>query len=356
MPAGDLKSVQDILNRVLDESNNTLQVKMGTVTDAVRFKDDVLLSFGTTDSTDADLYYDGVDFNLDVNSGNLVLSPSGELILGSATGVAQMQTNGLMMGLAASAPAPDSNRVHIWNGTAGTVDGYSGSQLIIENNAASFLHFLQPFDATGSGLLMGEGGESLSAGFLYNPSGDGTPDTWRILGGAFTDWLKYSAGAFAFQADTLVSGVKGVGFAATQSASADANTLDDYEEGTWTPEFGGTGGSSGQVYSTQDGTYTKIGNVVYIAGQITLSTLGTITTQARIEGFPFTSNATYDAMFQIYHGGMGTGFAQIQARMDQGGTVASLVHFDTGSINPGNMVQAEMTNGTAFRFTGWYQV
>jgi hypothetical protein len=32
----------------------------------------------------------------------------------------------------------------------------------------------------------------------------------------------------------------GITFPAAQSASSDANTLDDYEEGTWTPNVGGT--------------------------------------------------------------------------------------------------------------------
>jgi hypothetical protein len=48
-------------------------------------------------------------------------------------------------------------------------------------------------------------------------------------------------------------------FPATQNASAGANTLDDYEEGTWTPSIGGTA-----TYSFQVGRYTKIGNMVAI--------------------------------------------------------------------------------------------
>jgi hypothetical protein len=47
----------------------------------------------------------------------------------------------------------------------------------------------------------------------------------------------------------------GITFPATQSASTDANTLDDYEEGTWTASYGG---------QTNTGTYTKIGRVVSI--------------------------------------------------------------------------------------------
>lgn len=78
-----------------------------------------------------------------------------------------------------------------------------------------------------------------------------------------------------------------VAFPATQSASSDANTLDDYEEGTWTPVIGGTNSATGQTYSTQSGTYTKIGRQVTITFQATLTALGTISGQQVLTGLPF---------------------------------------------------------------------
>jgi hypothetical protein len=48
----------------------------------------------------------------------------------------------------------------------------------------------------------------------------------------------------------------GITFPATQSASSNANTLDDYEEGTWTPVV--TGGTLVGT-SSNTGIYTKIG-------------------------------------------------------------------------------------------------
>jgi hypothetical protein len=56
----------------------------------------------------------------------------------------------------------------------------------------------------------------------------------------------------------------GIAFPATQSASADANTLDDYEEGTFTPTVL-IGGTNCTITSSATGTYTKIGNVVFFA-------------------------------------------------------------------------------------------
>jgi hypothetical protein len=84
----------------------------------------------------------------------------------------------------------------------------------------------------------------------------------------------------------------GITFPATQSASSDANTLDDYEEGTWTPVLGGSGGTSGQTYSMQSGRYTKIGRQVICSFEVTLTAVGTVTSLATINGLPFGSTGT----------------------------------------------------------------
>jgi hypothetical protein len=67
----------------------------------------------------------------------------------------------------------------------------------------------------------------------------------------------------------------GITFPATASASSDANTLDDYEEGTFTPVLTGVGGSAGSYAAVQaDGNYTKIGNLVVASVAVSLSNLG----------------------------------------------------------------------------------
>jgi hypothetical protein len=60
----------------------------------------------------------------------------------------------------------------------------------------------------------------------------------------------------------------GITFPATQSASSNANTLDDYEEGTFTPTvIGGTTAGTG-TYNTQTGSYTKVGRLVSFRLQV----------------------------------------------------------------------------------------
>jgi hypothetical protein len=89
-----------------------------------------------------------------------------------------------------------------------------------------------------------------------------------------------------------LSVLNNIKFPSIQVASADANTLDDYEEGTWTPAFNGstTSNFSYQV-NGQVGNYTKIGRLVTATGYLFLSSTGSSTGNLRISGLPFTSIA-----------------------------------------------------------------
>ena len=63
---------------------------------------------------------------------------------------------------------------------------------------------------------------------------------------------------------TPTSNGSGITFPASQSASSDGNTLDDYEEGNWTPR-----NSSGTALSINNtATYIKIGKLVFINADI----------------------------------------------------------------------------------------
>jgi hypothetical protein len=86
-----------------------------------------------------------------------------------------------------------------------------------------------------------------------------------------------------------IASVNGIQFPATQSASADANTLDDYEEGTWTPVFtASTPGTFSATYSTQLGAYNKIGNLVIASFlMVGTTTKGTASGDFLISGLPF---------------------------------------------------------------------
>ena len=73
--------------------------------------------------------------------------------------------------------------------------------------------------------------------------------------------------------------------------TAAANTLDDYEEGNWTPVFKGDTTAGTYTYTSQLGRYTKIGNTVTV--HASLEEINTVSAGAGtilIGGLPFTSS------------------------------------------------------------------
>jgi len=79
----------------------------------------------------------------------------------------------------------------------------------------------------------------------------------------------------------------GITFPATQSASSDANTLDDYEEGTFTLTI--TPNSGSLTSYDRYGYYVKTGRQVMITCAFTIITTGTASGVANFGGLPFTS-------------------------------------------------------------------
>ena len=91
------------------------------------------------------------------------------------------------------------------------------------------------------------------------------------------------------QGATSSSGT-GIAFPATQSASSDANTLDDYEEGTWTPTLVGSSTAGTYNFTTSYAYYTKIGNQVTINAYLLLNTASGGSGVAKFGGLPFTKS------------------------------------------------------------------
>ena len=67
--------------------------------------------------------------------------------------------------------------------------------------------------------------------------------------------------------------------------TAAANKLDDYEEGTFTPSI--NQGTTGFTYTHQQGTYVKIGRLVFISFRLDLTGGSVDGNQLRLAGLPF---------------------------------------------------------------------
>ena len=100
---------------------------------------------------------------------------------------------------------------------------------------------------------------------------------------------------------SVVVGTGGIRFPANQISSSDFNTLDDYEEGSWTPAFGSGTNWSYVAGTGRAGTYTKIGNMVTVVFYVSLTgqayTASAGTNQLVINNLPFASRNITNANF-----------------------------------------------------------
>jgi hypothetical protein len=142
-------------------------------------------------------------------------------------------------------------------------------------------------DSTGgAGFDMTTGSKNTIVG-SYTGNQDGldirTASNYAVISDGDGNRLLSTANGQTVALDSAVpnSGT-GITFPATQSASTNANTLDDYEEGTWTPTLGGTA-----TYSFQGGSYTKVGRLVTAQGWLIVNAIGTGATN-NVSGLPFT--------------------------------------------------------------------
>ena len=149
-------------------------------------------------------------------------------------------------------------------------------------------------------------------------------------------------------------------FPATQNPSADANTLDDYEEGTWTPTIQDTTESDaeGQTYSVQEGVYTKIGRVVYVTGYLAVTSIGTLTTtqQARIANLPFTVAANTRGGTASFGFGTSLNIAageSVSGIFTTSATKISLQKWDAATGSSA-MTVGEVSDGAQLYFSGFY--
>jgi len=141
-------------------------------------------------------------------------------------------------------------------------------------------------------------------------------------------------------------------------ASSNVNTLDDYEEGTFTPVVSGSTVTGSGTYSTQNGYYTKVGDVVYVSIDIGW-TAHTGSGNMLLDGLPFNANASHS-----YH--------TLSCNYESGVTNRTTnKHISGGYITPGNnyatLVQTDhaaaggagaISLGAAGRlmFNGFYKV
>ena len=200
-------------------------------------------------------------------------------------------TGDFFIGNGETAASPNAS---VLSATGGTGTNIAGANLTIRGGAST---------GTGAGgvIIFSTAAAGGSSGTTTNSASERA----RITSGGNLD-LQKNLGLGGTSATTSGTGIT---FPATQSASTNANTLDDYEEGTWTPTLApGSGTFTTLTYTTNRGRYVKIGSSIQFSFEIEVNafSVGTGSTYILLEGFPFgwgSSEAQYfNGTITLYSG------------------------------------------------------
>ena len=155
----------------------------------------------------------------------------------------------------------------------------------------------------------------------------------------------------------VVANGHGIDFTNTANSHSGSShsTLDDYEEGSWTPTL--YGGTTAVSVTSAVGRYTKIGNLVTVWGSLTRSDSSSVSSHLNIRGLPFTNeNVTY-----LVRMGMGHIWIDNGVNLDRTGltyiTTTDIIYgvMDYG-VRGGRYLQiTSLTNGRPIYFCSSYQ-
>lgn len=169
--------------------------------------------------------------------------------------------------------------------------------------------------------------------------------------------LPKAGGAMTGLLDISASGAGRIKFPATQNPSADANTLDDYEEGTYTPSVY-CGGTAANSYRYRFGAYTKIGNMVFFKCVVAIQDKGSgsgdiaITlpfyVTGAIEGDDYALSIARSAL-------VGITTEQIQAYVASYDTARIRIQ-KVSSGSASSLTEANIDDYSSFRISGFYKL
>ena len=249
----------------------------------------------TPDLTDTSLtsgrvVYAGTSGNL-TGSANLTFDGSNLICGGTLQALGTVQSSS---GADLSLNANGSNRdvfVKVNGTTLMTVQGSTGrvgigtatpnAKFTVSNSGVEALEFSPTGSTAGGAYIQGYNRTS----FVYIPV-EIIASSFAVYPQGGASKVNVNFNGLGLGTGTPSSGI-GITFPATQDPSSNANTLDDYEEGTWTPATS----SSGYTISSSTGEYTKIGRAVFLRFRIVLSAVGTPNSSFQISGLPFQTAA-----------------------------------------------------------------
>lgn len=268
--------------------------------------------------------------NVTVQTGNVTIGQANAVVYTNSSNVATANASliafdGTNLGLGVTPVGLDSRFKNLEVGSSTSL-----SDIVVSStNLLTYLQHNSYVDASGVTKYKASGSNYASQ---YSQSGNGahnfqSTSTANTGGNVCTFTTVLSQGGvgktLALEGATAQTGT-GITFPATPNASTNVKTLDDYEEGTWTPSL-----SNGTyTFSSQLGTYTKVGRLVTACCFIQISAIsGTGTSSAEITGLPFTSlnnNSTYGGQ-SVNVDALNADHTQVGVQVVPNSTYASLI-------------------------------
>ena len=249
-------------------SGGTVAGSTGTFTGAVTLADGVANGLKIGNGQDLILQHNGTQTFIDNNTGNLTLQTTGS---GEDINIESL----------------DDVFIKVHNGeNAIRCIGDGSVELYYDNNKkAETLN--NGFSVTGSCYATNSGAGSGTSQIELQPYGTdaylnvtASNSFYTRLGTSYTIRTQIdSSGNFHVNTGNLVIGTSGKGIDFSNAAddstnlaeTVDANVLDDYEEGSFTPAVQFDSGGGGISYGTRYGRYRKVGNMVHITYYMEIS-------------------------------------------------------------------------------------
>jgi hypothetical protein len=228
-----------------------------------------------------------------------------------------------------------ADKLHVFNGETGT-------------NTATGIRLGQGYNAVYSrissnfggsmGIYAGTGSANAELSMYVN-------DTIRMKinsGGAML--LGTTTAGSASAGDLVVNGGVFLG------GTAAANELDDYEEGTWTPSILSVGTIT---TSTNNATYVKIGNLVYISIYVIVASVSSPSSDLRLSSLPFTPDSSSSASpaFSMAYYDWNSGTYFLNGELNYGNNQIYIYNNNNGVRSAS---ASQVKGGSQFHLTGSY--
>ncbi len=340
---------------------------------SVQFFNSTLSTFWTTSSTAILNCYNSKWNDNSLNS---------TLLTTAGSGINEIFNSSLYSGSASTISIGSGTQVYIANSScsssntnvltgAGTVNlnevSYNGSSS--GNNVTTKTSFANQMGSLSllTPLTVANGGSGQSSLTAYEIITAGTTTTGavqQVTDNAANQVLQ-SGGGSALPTFTGYPRVSGLGVGASAGSTAGitfdgSNFLTNYvQAGSWTPGISFGGGTTGITYTTQSGSYTRIGNVVFYTFNITLSSKGSSTGIAAVTGFPLNGNSAVgwsNVAYPLLSSLPGTA-PTVVLNVGNGVTTAALFGSSSGDTGLSNLTNSNFgntsqMNGCGFYFTG----